>query len=84
MKRYRFASTQFMKETDLRDYEDIILKAAREVIPEGKVKVYKHYYTVDRITRGQAIAMGRLLARTKLWAYHMDAPKLFIGEKLEE
>lgn len=46
MKRYRFASTRFMKETDLRDYEDIILKAAREVIPEGKVKVYKHYYTV--------------------------------------
>ena len=84
MKRYRFASTEAMKTADLREYKDIILEAANMVIPKRKVKVYKNYYTVEYISRGEAIALGRILARTGLWEYHVDAPKVFIGEEMEE
>ena len=84
MKRYRFASTTAAKEVDLRDYEDIILEAASEVIPNRKIRVGRHDFKVEHITRGEAIALGRLLAKTELWKYHIDAPKLFIGEEMEE
>jgi len=84
MKRYRFASTTAAKEVDLRGYEDIILEAANEVIPNRKIKVGRHDFKVEHITRGEAIALGRLLAKTELWKYHIDAPKLFIGEEMED
>ncbi len=84
MKRYRFASTAAAKSIDLREFEDVILDAAKEVIPNRRIKVYKSYYTVEYISRGEAIALGRLLAKTKLWKYHVDAPKLFVGEEMEE
>lgn len=84
MKRYRFASTTAAREVDLRDYEDIILEAANEVIPNRKIKVGRRDFKVEYITRGEAIALGRLLAKTKLWKYHIDAPKLFIGEEMED
>ena len=68
----------------MREYEDNILEAANEVIPNRRIKVGRHDFKVEYITRGEAIALGRLLAKTKLWKYHIDAPKLFIGEEMED
>lgn len=84
MKKYYLASPEERSIADLRLYEETIVQAVKSVIPNAKVKVCEKYYTVDHITRGQAVAIGRILARTELWEYHMDAPKLFIGEKMEE
>ena len=84
MKKYYLASPDDRGAVDLRQYRDTIISSVKSVIPDAEVKVRKEYYTVDHITRGQAVAVGRVIARSDLWRYHMDAPKLFIGTKIEK
>ena len=82
MRLFTFASGAARKEVDLRDFEDIIINTVKEVIPGAKVKVYPYGYVVDKITRGEAIKIGRKLASTDLCTYCIKISKLFNGENL--
>lgn len=81
MRRYVLASPEHKKNVDLRDYEEVIVKAvmaAMEDVEDVSVVVHERYYEVSPSPgRGQAIAIGRTICRSDLGKYCVQIPKLF-------
>ncbi len=76
---YRLVRTIIRNIIDLRDFEEIIKEAYKCVNPNLKIMVYEKYYEViGALTRGQAIAAGRIIARSSLGQYVVKYP---IGSK---
>lgn len=82
MRMFTLASGAARKEVDLRDYEDVIIKAVTDVIPNAKVEVFKECYVVDSVTVGESIKIGRKLASTKLCMHCIKISKLFNGANI--
>ena len=81
MRRYALASPEHKQQVDLRDYEDVIVNAVKDVmrgISGVSVVVYEHYYEVSPSpSRGDAIAIGRAICKSGLNKYCVQIPKLF-------
>lgn len=84
MRMFTLASGAARKNVDLRDYEDIIIKAITDIIPNAKVKVFEDCYVIDKVTKGESIKIGRKLASTKLCTYCIKISKLFSGEEISK
>lgn len=84
MRMFTLACGAARKEVDLRDYEDVIIKAVTDVIPNAKVEVFKECYVVDSVTVGESIKIGRKLASTALCTYCIKISKLFNGGNIND
>lgn len=58
---YAFANKLARSTFDLRQKENKIINAVTSIIPDAKVTVNSDSYTVDGITRGEAIRIGKML-----------------------
>lgn len=70
---YRLASRAAQNEFDLRLSKDIIVDTVHSVIPDAKVEVTETAYTVDSITRGDAIKIGKKLSKSFQGAAMLNA-----------
>lgn len=88
MRRYGLASPEYKQNVDLRDYEDVIVKAVTDVMKDVEgvsVAVYKNYYEVSPSPdRGMAIAIGRAICKSKLNQYCILIPKLFSSVEVSD
>ncbi len=82
MKKYTLASPDARKKVDLRNYAQIIENAVHDVAPDAVVNVYKDYYTVDSITKGQSIKIGRKICASALGSNCITLYKLFNGKEV--
>lgn len=81
MRRYALASLEHKQNVDLRDYEEVIVKAVKEAMKDVEnvsVVVYERYYEVSPSpSRGAAIAIGRAICKSGLGKCCVQIPKLF-------
>lgn len=87
MKKYTLASSSARKNVDLRDYEDVIVKAVTAVMGSHVDKVVVEqdcYYVSPTPTKGAAIRIGRLICKSSLGKYCVQTPKLFSSIEMEE
>lgn len=84
MRRYSFASGDARRSIDMRRYENLIKKAVHEVIPKANVVVLHDCYVVDKITKGESIRIGRILAATVMGQNCITISKLFCGEETDD
>lgn len=85
MRKYTLASCDARNGVDLRDYEDIIVGAVRDVCPRAKVRVEKDcYYVSPTLSKGDAVKVGRLICKSKLSRYCIHIAKLFSSVEVKE
>ena len=86
MKReYKLADSTNRKDVDLTKYEKQIIEAIHKERPDVKVTVNQDCYTLDReLKRGEAIRIGRTLAKTELGKYCANRYVLFFGQTIEK
>ena len=81
MRRYALASPDHKQNVDLRDYEEVIVKAVNEAmknVDDVSVVVCERYYEVSPSpSRGAAIAIGRAICKSGLSKCCVQIPKLF-------
>lgn len=83
MRIYELANTELRGEVNLLDYKDIIEQVISEEAPTVKVTIEPDRYILDSdITKGQAIRIGRKIARSKLGKYCLLRSILFVGHSL--
>ena len=81
MREYRLADTDYRITVDLTEYEDLIKKVVNDEAPEVEVTVLENRYVLNNpISRGQAIRIGRRLAKSTLGEYCILRPILFVGQ----
>lgn len=83
-RKFEFASEEARGLVDLRDYEDLILAIAEEIIPDAEVVVKRDCFIVDKLTSGQSRALGRALSKTELVEHRQTVCRLFTGSTAEE
>ena len=83
MKKYTLASPEARQTLDLTNYSTIITEAVHDVVPDAVVTVYKEYYTVDHISKGESIKVGRKICASVLGKYCITLNKLFSGKEVE-
>ena len=74
------------KDVDLREYEQEILTIIEETVPNKNQVVYKDRFVTDGLTHGQAIAIGRALAKQsslKVYSKKVTTYRLFDGRTIE-
>jgi len=75
------ASLEHKQDVDLRDYEDVIVGAVMDVMKNVDgvcVVVHERYYEVSPSpSRGDAIAIGRMICKSDLSKCCVQIPKLF-------
>lgn len=85
MRKYTLASPTARQGVDLRDYEDIIVEAVHEVMPQAKVTVAKDcYYVSPSPDPNLARKIGRAICQCGLKAHCVQIPKLFTSIKVKE
>lgn len=87
MKKYTLASSSARQNVDLRDYEDVIIKAVTDVMGShvNQVLVEKDcYYVSPSPKKGEAIRIGRLICKSGLGRHCVQIPKLFSSIEMEE
>lgn len=50
-------------DTDLRQFEELIVETVNKTIPGKNPKVYKQYFSTDILTQSEAVSLGRALAK---------------------
>ena len=84
-RKYRLADSTNRKDVDLTKYEEQIMEAIHKERPDVKVTVNQDSYTLDReLKRGEAIRIGRALAKTELGKFCANRYVLFFGQTVEE
>lgn len=85
MRKYTLASGTARSSVDLRDYEEIIMKAVHDILPSAVVCVWEDHYTVAPTPRqGDAVKIGRAICKSALSMYCVQVPKLFTSVEIEE
>ena len=83
MRVYSLANPDYRKNVDLREYEKYIREAVLNTNANLQVVVDKSSYAIpDTVTIGEAIKIGRAIAKSPLGQYCMERPVLFIGAKV--
>lgn len=85
MRKFSLASPEARETVDLTAHEKLITDTVKSIIPNAKVKVYEHFYTIDHVTKGQSIKIGKVLSKScNLGKYCIQISKLFSGTESEE
>ena len=74
------------RNVDLRAYEKEIIAIIEETVPNKNPVVYKDHFTTDELTRGEAIQVGRVLAKNKdlsVFGKTVSIFRLFDGKNVE-
>ena len=50
-------------DTDLRNYEKVIIETVNRVVPGKHPRVFKEYYSTDLMSQSETVALGRALAK---------------------
>lgn len=83
MRIYELANVELRGEVSLLDYKDIIEQVIKEEAPEVKVTIEPDRYILDTdISKGQAIRIGRKIAKSDLGQYCLLRSTLFLGHSL--
>ena len=81
MREYKLADTDYRLTVDLRGYEDEIKEIVKEYAPDVEVSVFEDKYVLNKqIEPGQAIRIGKALAKSALGKYSLLRPILFVGQ----
>ena len=84
MKKYRLACSNKRNSVDLRNYEDVIVSAVTDVLPNATVIVEQDYYMiVPPPNKGDAIRIGKKICKSNLNRYCISINKLFCSEDFE-
>ena len=84
-RRYQLADTNNRNDVDLTEYADLIESVIQKECPDVKVSIEEKSYTVNKaLTRGEAIRIGRALAKTELGKYCANRYVLFFGQTIEK
>lgn len=84
-RKYRLADTNNRNDVDLTEYADLIESVIQEECPDVKVSIEEKSYTVNKeLTKGEAIRIGRALAKTELGKYCANRYVLFFGQTVEK
>ena len=85
MRKYTLASPESRSTVDLRDYQEIIESAVREIMPTAKVIVESDcYYVSPAPKRGDAVKIGRLICKSDLNRHCIQLSKLFTSIPVKE
>lgn len=85
MREYKLASSDNRQNVDLTEYEDLIKDVIHSEAPNITVTVFPDRYVLNNpISKGQAIRIGRRLAKSSLGQYCVLRPILFIGQESDE
>ena len=74
------------KDTDLRQYEDIIIQTVNATVKGKNPKVSKNYFSTDLLTQSEAVSLGRALAKIeelKVYGKSVTIFRLFDGKVYE-
>ena len=81
MREYKLADSAYRKNVNLKKYKNEILDIVNKIAPHAEVEVKRDRYIIkNRISKGQAIQIGREIAKSRLGIYSMKRPILFRGE----
>lgn len=85
MRRYYLASAENRGIVDLREYQDEIVEAVHQIMPQAQVEVKKDFYEISPSpSKGCAIKIGKLLSsKDVLGGYCIKISKLFCSEEVE-
>lgn len=85
MRRYYLASAENRGIVDLREYQDEIVEAVHQIMPQAQVVVKEDCYEVSPSPpKGLAIKIGRLLSsKDVMGSYCIKISKLFCSEEVE-
>ena len=85
MRRYYLASVEKRGIVDLREYQDEIVEAVHQIMPQAQVEVKKDFYEISPSPgKGCAIRIGKLLSsKDVLGGYCIKISKLFCSEEVE-
>ena len=85
MRRYYLASAEKRGIVDLREYQDEIVEAVHQIMPQAQVEVKKDFYEISPSpSKGCAIKIGKLLSnKDVLGGYCIKISKLFCSEEVE-
>lgn len=84
MKKYRLACSKKRDSVDLRNYQDTIIDAVSEVLPDATVIVEKDYYMiVPPPSKGAAISIGKKICKSALNRHCITINKLFCSEDFD-
>jgi len=59
----KLVNTAFKNTVDLRNYENIIIETIEATVAGKHPKVYKDYFSTDKLTQSESVAVGRALAK---------------------
>lgn len=80
MRVYKLANPSSRKHVDLRDYQQLITTIVLQEAPNVVVVVEHDYYTIEgNFSKGQAIRVGRNIAKSPLGEFCILRPTLFVG-----
>lgn len=83
MRVYELANTELRGSVNLINYEEIIKQIIKDIAPQVKVTVEPDRYILDReISKGQAIRIGRKIAKSRLGRYCLQRSILFVGHTM--
>ena len=75
------------KNIDLRKYKQIIVDTIEATAPGKHPEVYEHYFVTDKLTQGEAIAIGRELSKVDVLAQYgktVESFRLFDGKLYDD
>jgi hypothetical protein len=85
MREYQLASSVYREQIDLTKHRRLIERIVHKYVPDGEVTVNHESFLIEQdITKGQAIMIGRDLAKTELGKYCIQRPSLFVGRRIGE
>ena len=84
MRKYTLASKDARSNVDLREYQSVIQKAVKEIMPAASVTVEKDcYYVSPTPKQGDAVRIGRLICKSALSRQCVFIAKLFSSIEVE-
>ena len=59
----KLVNTALKDMVDLRDYEQIIVQTIEATVAGKNPKVYREYFSTDKLTQSESVAIGRALSK---------------------
>jgi len=82
MRTYSLANPDFKNTIDLTTYKILIEYTILSIVPTAQLQVNKNEFMIlSEITTGEAIKIGKALAKTELGHFCLSRPILFVGRK---
>ena len=61
-RKFKLANTNF-RNTNLKNYEQIIIDTINQTVPGKDPKVFENYFSTNVLNQSEAVALGRALAK---------------------